>query len=123
MLLCLFTIKSDIANAVTIQQVPISPQVKTIEQLIDEKALQYGVSAEQLYFTLNCESSMNPKALNPHGEFSVGLSQINLEAHTSVTREQAEQPEFAIDFMAKNLAQGKWKMWYNCSNQYFAIKG
>lgn len=121
----LLTTKFLIASAVTTTDIPsyAPPREKTISEIIDEKALQYNVSAEQLYFTLNCESSMNPKALNPHGEFSVGLSQINLQAHTSITREQAEQPLFAIDFMAKNLAQGKWKMWYNCSNQYFANKG
>lgn len=62
-LLCLFTIKSDIANAVTIQQVPISPQVKTIAQLIDEKALQYGVSAKLVHYIVKKESQYNPKAV------------------------------------------------------------
>lgn len=120
-LLCLFTIKSDIANAVTIQQVSISPQVKTIEQLIDEKALQYNVSASRLTFFIKCESGFNPKALNPNGEFSVGLSQINLESHTNITREQAESPEFAITFMAENFSKGKYNMWHNCNQKWLRL--
>lgn len=116
-----FTIKTATANAVTIQQVPISPQVKTIEQLIDEKALQYNVSASRLTFFIKCESNFNPKALNPNGEFSVGLSQINLEAHTNITREQAEDPEFAINFMALNFSKGKYNMWYNCNQKWLRL--
>lgn len=62
-LVCLFTIKVETANLVTIQQVPISPQVETIEQIIDEKALQYGVSAELVHYIIKKESNYNPKAL------------------------------------------------------------
>lgn len=123
--LCLlFTIKTATANAVTIQQVPDSPQVKTsraISEIIDEKALQYNVSATRLTFFIKCESNFNPKALNPNGEFSIGLSQINLEAHTNITREQAEDPTFAINFMAENFSKGKYNMWYNCNQKWLRL--
>ena len=120
-LLCLFTIKSDIANAVTIQQVPISPQVKTIAQLIDEKALQYGVSASRLYFMIDCESSFNSHAKNISSvERSYGLSQINTMVH-DVTIEQATDPEYAINFMAKNFSKGKYNMWYNCNQKWLRL--
>ena len=62
-LLCLLTIKSAIANAVTINQVSISPQVKTIEQLIEEKALYYGVSADKVRYIIKKESQYNPNAI------------------------------------------------------------
>lgn len=109
-LLCLFTIKSDIANAVTIQQVPISPQVKTIEQLIDEEALQYNVSAGVMHAVIKCESQYNPNAVGDGGH-SRGLVQIYDDFHPTVTHTQAFDPEFAITFLAKNLAQGKGNLW------------
>lgn len=54
------------ANAVTIDQVIVSPQVKTtktINQIIDEKALQYGVSAERVHYIIEKESQYNPNAI------------------------------------------------------------
>lgn len=62
-LLVVITTKLATANAVTINQVPISPQVKTIEQLIDEKALQYNVSAELVHYIVKKESQYNPNAV------------------------------------------------------------
>lgn len=119
-LLLLLTTKFLIASAVTTNDIPsyAPPREKTISEIIDEKALQYNVSASRLYFMIDCESSMNPKAFNPRGEYSVGLSQINLEAHPHITREKAEQPEFAVDFMAKNFSKGKYNMWYNCNQKW-----
>lgn len=119
--LCLIlTTKFLTSYAVTTTDIPsyAPPREKTISELIDEKALQYNVSASRLYFMIDCESSMNPKAFNPRGEYSVGLSQINLEAHPHITREQAEQPEFAVDFMAENFSKGKYNMWYNCNQKW-----
>lgn len=43
-------------------------------------------------------------------EQSYGLAQIHVPVH-SVTVEQATQPLFAIDFLAKNIAKGKAGMW------------
>ena len=109
-LLCLFTIKSDIANAVTIQQVPISPQVKTTEQLIDEKAKLYQVSPIVMHAVIKCESQYNPNAIGDGGH-SRGLVQIYDDFHPTVTHAQAFDPEFAITFLAKNLAQEKGYQW------------
>lgn len=46
-------------------------------------------------------------------EESYGAVQIHLPAHPSVTKEQATNPEFAIDFLAKNLKQGRGG-WWSC---------
>ncbi len=120
----LFTSNVLTVNAVTTNQVPASPKVqtaRTINEIIDEKALQYNVSATKLTFFIKCESNFNPKALNSNGEFSVGLSQINLDAHTNITREQAEDPTFAISFMAENFSKGKYNMWYNCNQKWLRL--
>jgi hypothetical protein len=44
-------------------------------------------------------------------EQSFGLVQIHLPAHPSISKEQAKDPEFALEFLAKNLAAGKAGMW------------
>jgi hypothetical protein len=44
-------------------------------------------------------------------EQSYGLVQIHLPAHPHITKEQATDPEFAIDFLARNVAKGKANMW------------
>lgn len=47
-------------------------------------------------------------------EQSFGLVQIHLPAHTHVTKDQAINPIYAADFLARNLAVGRASMW-TCS--------
>lgn len=109
-LVCLFTIKVETANLVTIQPVPISPQVKTIEQIIDEKAKQYNVPPEVIHAVVKCESGYNKNAIGDFG-MSRGLVQIHKTYHPTITDAMAFDPEFSIDFLAKNLSKGKGEMW------------
>ena len=44
-------------------------------------------------------------------ERSFGLVQIHLPDHPSVTHEEATDPQFAVRFLASNLAQGRGSMW------------
>mgnify|MGYP003403430693 FL=1 len=49
-------------------------------------------------------------------EDSWGIAQINLYWHPEVSKAQALDPEFAIDFMAKRFKAGKaseWTCWRN----------
>lgn len=110
MLLVVFTIKLETANAVTINQVPISPQVKTIDELIEEKAKLYQVSSTVMHAVIKCESTYNPNAVGDGGH-SRGLVQIYDDFHPTITHEQAFDPEFAVTFLAKNLAQGNGHLW------------
>jgi len=48
-------------------------------------------------------------------EESYGLVQIHVPVH-DVTIAEAIDPEFAIDFLAKNIAKGKASMW-SCYTQ------
>lgn len=122
--LCLLlTTKFLQVNAVTTNDIPsyAPPREKTISEIIDEKALQYNVSATRLTFFIKCESSMNVNAKNISPvEASYGLSQINTLVH-NVTIEQATNPEYAIDFMAKNFSKGKYNMWYNCNQKWLRL--
>lgn len=85
--------------------------------LIEKYALKWQVSPVLTSRIVKCESAYNRYALNdtPGREFSVGLAQINILAHTNITREQAEDPEFAVNFITENVAKGKApQMWYTC---------
>lgn len=53
-------------------------------------------------------------------EESYGLVQIHVPVH-NVTIEQAINPKFAVDFLAKNIAQGRASMW-SCYNQHLAMR-
>lgn len=108
LLLVAITTKLSTANAVTIEYVP----VKTIPSIIRQQAFKYSVSEKLMTDIIMCESSMNPNAENiTQREESFGLVQINRLAHPHITEEQAKEPEFAVEFLAKNLSLGKGKMW------------
>lgn len=47
-------------------------------------------------------------------ERSFGIVQIHEPAHPNITREQALDPDFALDFLAYNVSKGKSGMW-TCS--------
>lgn len=100
--------------------IPVKAEAPTREKLIptDVKGLiayyanEYQVSAYQLEKTLFCESSLNPNAKNiTSRERSYGVAQINLMAHKNITIEQATNPQFAIEWTAKQFAKGNAKIW------------
>ena len=86
----------------------------------------YDVSQETLFRVIKCENQeLNPtqqsrlkyKAGNrwekPAGSYeqSYGLAQIHLPDHPEVSYKQAIDPNFSIEFMAKNISQGHGEMW------------
>lgn len=75
---------------------------------------------------INCESNFEPTIQSRHTyhernvpkgfkvgdrEQSFGLVQIHLPAHPNISREQAINPEFAVDFLAKSIKDGRIGMW------------
>ena len=111
-------VESPIAiKKVEAEEIPKVLGITSIKSKIEEIALDYGVSKHIMESIIDCESQYIPnvrsKAIKKDGkqENSWGLSQINLDAHTWVTKEQANDPEFAITFLAKNLKEGKGNMW------------
>lgn len=59
------------------------------------------------------ESQYNRYAVGDSGN-SIGLVQIFLKWHPEVTREDAEDIDFALDFLGKNLAEGRCYLWSTC---------
>jgi len=95
------------------------PKVLSVKEVIALYAERYNVSYEQMYRTSFCESSLNPNAINSTDrEYSVGIAQINLKAHTHITVEQAKDIYFSAEFMAKEFARGNAKIW-SCYNKIY----
>lgn len=65
-------------------------------------AEKYHLEAARFLAVAICESGLNPAAVGDHGQ-SFGLFQIHLKSHKDVTREQALDPLFAVEWAAKKF--------------------
>lgn len=115
-------------------EAPTSPVEATLgcEALIVPTAQKYGLNAEmtrRLYKTLYNESwgftatqSQVPDPTGPNGlEDSWGCAQIHLPSHKTITREQALDDYFAVDFAAKAFANGDMWMWTEYRKLYGTV--
>jgi len=82
------------------------------EKYIDTHA---GVNATAIKKVINCETggTWNPAIQSNyylHGvrEESYGLSQINLPSHPNISKAQATNPKFALDYIIKNYGKDSW---------------
>jgi len=128
LVILLLPIRWSIAEAPTIvkneEEVVVKP---TVSSLITKYASKYGVSEAVMRKVIDCESqyqniqSRIPKASGPNGrEDSWGIVQIHLPDHPNITKAQALDKEFAINFLAKNLSTGKGRMW-TCWRKYYSV--
>lgn len=92
--------------------IQVKPKVLSVKETLEKYADIYNVSYEKMYRTSFCESSLNPNAINSTSrEYSVGIAQINLKAHTHITVAQAKNIDFSAEFMAKEFARGNARIW------------
>jgi len=102
------------------------PKQLTPREIVQVKAIEYGVPAPLLEKIITCESQWQPTVQSRHiypftdakrgiykgqRERSYGLVQISLPHHPTITKEMAIDPEFAIDFLAKKVSEGKGHLW------------
>lgn len=111
---------------------PYTPE--NARALVDHYASKYDVSGDVMWSVIKCEDpSLDPKQQSlvryskDHPEWGVvagerersyGLVQIHLPGNKNVTYAQATNPDFALDFLAKNLAAGRGRMWTCYRNMY-----
>lgn len=87
--------------------------------LIEKAALKYGVSQNIILKTIDCETggTFNPLIqstwINKKGqqEESYGLAQIHMPDHPEISRLQAEDPIFSVNYMALQMSRGNYSMW------------
>ena len=104
---------------------PVAKPDGSITAFISEMAAKYGINGNRFLATLKCESGLKsiqsriPKKGGPNGrEDSWGIAQINLPSHPTVTRAEAMDPYFAIEWAAKHFSMGHASMW-SCFRDLF----
>lgn len=101
------------AAPIPFQAITVAP-APSLQELADQAADRWGVSSSTLRQLVHEESRWNPEAVGDGG-CSIGLVQINLCAHKHITKEQALDPVFALDFAAQHISEGFEHMWTPCS--------
>ena len=96
---------------------PTATPVPTIKQIIELAAEKHGADYSKMLAVANCESGLKPYAIGDGGD-SIGLFQIHLPSHPSVSREEALDPHFAADWSAKKFAAGFGNIW-TCYRQIY----
>jgi hypothetical protein len=85
-------------------------------------SVRYGADFPRLWATVNCEDpgldpnqqSNVPDKKGPGGrENSWGLTQIDLDYNPDISKQDAEDPSWSLDLMARNFAQGRESL-YHC---------
>lgn len=92
--------------------VTIAPQpyhFSQVREMVLDAEAKYGLS-DMFLDTLTCESGLHPDRVGDNGT-SFGVAQIHLPAHPDVTKEEALDPEFAIEWSAQQFAAGRAYMW------------
>ncbi len=119
------TIKQTVGAPIVYAREPEAPRVilieskinwtrERIQQEVQEQAALYNVPYNDMWETILCESgastTIQSRYIRKDGtqEQSFGLAQIHLPDHPTVSKEQAIDPEFAINFMAKNWHKVRW---------------
>lgn len=108
---------------------------KLLLELVGEKALKYGVSKDDMIGVINCEnkdwvtdkqsdlpytfSDPSRGIVKGSRERSFGLAMYHIPDHADMTVEDATNPDYALDRMARDFKAGKqsW-MWKICWAKY-----
>lgn len=89
------------------------------KSLIYAKAIEYGTDADLMLRIVECETAHSIASTTIQSrhyrdgirEQSYGLVQINLPHNPDLTYEQATDPLFSIDYLAKQLKAGRGFLW------------
>lgn len=108
-----------------------------VREKVTVLAKKYGVSAEQVYQTVYCENNThdpdrqsehrypydNPRWGTVAGqrEQSFGLPQIHLPSHPTISHEQATDPEWSLEWMVQQFANGNQTAW-TCWRQLYGVQ-
>lgn len=80
-------------------------------RMAENIATQRGIEPSLFKAVIGCESRWNPKAIGDNG-LSHGLAQFHRPVRDwGITIEQAQDPEFALNLMAKAWKGGKQRKW------------
>lgn len=98
---------SAVLSAPQVQAAPLS--IDDLHALASTTAREYGLNAAHFIATIQCESGFNPTATSSTDDF--GIAQINAKAHPEISLGQADDPAFALDWMAQEWDAGNASEW------------
>lgn len=105
-----FLVPTAFASSTTVEQPP------TLHQLAETIAIEHGIPKEWMLNLIDSESDWDPSAIGDNG-CSYGLAQINICAHKGVTKAQAKDPAYSLNWTADRLKEGNgW--WWTSGNCY-----
>ncbi len=118
----LFLINASIPiNTETFKRAEVIQQATPIE-IIQFMADKYHVNEKTMIKLINCEDpTWNPEQQSNYyrngiREESYGPAQINIPSWKEITKQQAEDWTFSMDFMAYQLSKGNIGIW-SCSKK------
>ncbi len=98
------------------------PQAQASELTLPDRATlianEYGISTTTLANLVWSESRWDPNATSTTGDY--GLVQINLASHPSITKDQALDPIFALDYAAQSIASSTQDQFTSCNCYAYA---
>ena len=117
---------------VSVAEVKNKNNANKYDDIIIKYSNRYDVSYKLMNAIINCENRQRDPNLQSRlyynftradlgifkgeREYSFGLVQINRHYNPNISHEQATDPDFSIDFLAKNLSKGNGT-WWACYNK------
>jgi len=86
-------------------------------------AVHENLNVGEFLATIACESRFNKDAIGDSGN-SYGIAQIHLPSHPYISKEQALNPFFALNWMSNEWSKGNakiWSCWHTSGKEYLAM--
>ena len=100
-----------------VEAAPLS--IPQLEAIATSSAARYDLSRKatrQMLKVIQCESGWDTTVVSSTGDY--GISQLNLSAHPEITKEEAFDPHFSLDWLAHEWSLGHQNLWV-CYGQLF----
>jgi Transglycosylase SLT domain len=113
LLTLLLWLGATVTSTSTLANIPVTYSLTDAPLIIRAAALHYGANPQDLLDTLYCESHFNAGSIHRHdgkGD-SVGTAQINSHYHPEISRSEALDPIWSIEWAAQQFAAGRQKEW------------
>lgn len=104
----MFTAASPVLSVPIVQASPLTTQ--DLQVLATDIAVYHHLNVDHFIKTINCESGFDPDIVGDQGH-SFGIAQIFLPAHKDITKEQALDPTWALQWMGEQWENDNAKIW------------
>lgn len=93
---------------------PQPARLETVQEMATRIAADHHIPEATLTNLVSSESGWNPEAVGDNG-CSFGLTQINICAHKNVTKKQALDPNWNLEWAAQQIQDGTEDIYTSCN--------